>query len=121
MQNVNSTIQVIKKDDTTEWFLNDEWHREDGPAVEHDDGKKEWWLSGKLHRVDGPAIEEQNGDKLWYMHGKLHRVDGPAIEDFDGYKGWFLNGKPYSNIDEYCTAAKIFGKNKTLFLLKWTN
>ena len=98
MQNVKSTIQVVEKDDTTEWFLNDEWQREDGPAVEHDDGKKEWW-----------------------MFGKLHRVDGPAIEDFDGYKGWFLNGKRFSNIDEYCTPAKIFGENKTFFLLKWTN
>ncbi len=27
---------------TKEWYLNDELHREDGPAVEDADGSKEW-------------------------------------------------------------------------------
>jgi hypothetical protein len=68
-------------------------HREDGPAIEWNDGFKEWWLNGKLHRETGPAIESANGSKSWYLNGKRHREDGPAIEWHDGYKEWYLNGK----------------------------
>ena len=78
------------------WFLNEELHREDGPAIEWNDGTKEWWLDGKLHREDGPAIEDINGKKHWYLNGKLHREDGPAIECANGDKRWWLNGAPIS-------------------------
>ena len=50
------------------WYLNDERHREDGPAVEWASGNKEWWLNGKRHREDGPAIEWANGDKEWWLN-----------------------------------------------------
>jgi hypothetical protein len=29
------------------WFLNDRYHREDGPAIEDSDGSKEWWVNGE--------------------------------------------------------------------------
>ena len=29
-----------------EWYLNDQRHREDGPAVEYADGSKDWYLNG---------------------------------------------------------------------------
>jgi len=28
------------------WFLNGDYHREDGPACEYSDGAKYWWLNG---------------------------------------------------------------------------
>jgi hypothetical protein len=52
------------------WYLNDNLHREGGPAVEDADGTKEWHLNGKLHREDGPAIEWASGDKSWYLNGE---------------------------------------------------
>lgn len=45
-------------------------HREDGPAVEWENGDKEWWINGKLHREDGPAQEWFNGDRRWHLNGK---------------------------------------------------
>ena len=30
-----------------EWYINDELHRKDGPAVEYEDGYKAWWINGK--------------------------------------------------------------------------
>jgi hypothetical protein len=30
-----------------EWWLNDQLHREDGPAIEWADGTKSWWLNGE--------------------------------------------------------------------------
>ena len=40
---------VVKVDDrgTKFWFLNGEYHREDGPAIEYRDGTKYWFLNGK--------------------------------------------------------------------------
>ena len=50
-------------------------HRKDnGPAIEHTNGKKEWYKEGKLHREDGPAIEDPNlppgQAKKWYWDGE---------------------------------------------------
>jgi len=57
-------------------------------------GTKHWFLNGEYHRTDGPAIEFVNGNKYWYLNGEYHREDGPAIELFtNGNKAWYLNGK----------------------------
>jgi hypothetical protein len=29
------------------WYVNDQLHRYDGPAVERSDGSREWWLNNK--------------------------------------------------------------------------
>ena len=55
------------------WYLNGKPHREDGPAIEANNGHKEWWLNGKLHREDGPAAEYANGDKFWFLNGQPYR------------------------------------------------
>ena len=75
------------------WYLNNKWHREDGPAVALADGSKYWYLNDKLHREDGPAVEYADGDKEWHLNGKWHREDGPAVEFTNGDKYWYLNGK----------------------------
>ena len=81
------------------WFLNDELHREDGPAVERADGTKWWYLNDDLHREDGPAIECASGTKEWYLNGERHREDGPAVEYASGSKEWYLNGKELSEAE----------------------
>ena len=83
----------VEEDGTKRWYLNDQRHREDGPAIEWSGGSKEWWLNGQRHREDGPACEYADGSKLWYLNGKLHRLDGPAVEGADGSKLWYLNGQ----------------------------
>ena len=45
------------------WYLNGEWHREDGPAVEYADGTKFWYLNDKNvteeehKRMTSPVVE----------------------------------------------------------------
>ena len=56
-------------DGTKYWFLNGEYHREDGPAIEYPDGTKEWRLNGEYHREDGPAYENPDGTKYWLLNG----------------------------------------------------
>jgi hypothetical protein len=38
----------------------------------------------QFNREDGPAIEFSNRDKFWLRHGKLHRDDGHAVESVMG-------------------------------------
>jgi hypothetical protein len=59
-----------------------------------ENGTKRWYNSkGQFHRDNGPAIEHVDGYKAWYQNGKLHREDGPAQEYADGSKLWCINGK----------------------------
>jgi hypothetical protein len=87
------TYKVQVDDDGSKyWYLNDQRHREDGPAEEYPNGTNKWFLNGKLHRTDGPAIEwGVGGCKEWYLNGERHREDGPAVEWSDGTKRWYFN------------------------------
>ena len=62
-------------------------------TVKVDKDKTEWYLNGQLHREDGPAIEYKDGYKAWYLNDNRHREDGPAIEFSDGCKEWYINDK----------------------------
>jgi hypothetical protein len=75
------------------YFLDGKLHREDGPAIEYNDGTKWWYLNGKVYREDGPAHECSSGTKRWFQNGVLHREDGPAVHQHDGGKEWWLEGK----------------------------
>ena len=81
---------------TKRWYLNDQLHREDGPAIEYGNGTKIWHKHGRRHREDGPAIERADGTKEWYLNGKKHREDGPAVEEANGNKQWWLNSQSLS-------------------------
>ena len=70
--------------------------------VDHnsDDPCHHWYFNGVLHREDGPAVEYDNGDTSWFQNGVLHREDGPAVEwnwtnkdKLLPVKEWYLYGK----------------------------
>ena len=82
--------------DAIRWYINDQLHRSDGPAVEKSEGSRVWYLNDQLHREDGPAIEWSTGSKAWWLHGKAHREDGPAVEWSTGRKEWYLNGAQHT-------------------------
>jgi len=79
-------VRVYK--DRTEWFNKEgKHHREDGPAIEYNNGYKVWYLNGKHHRENGPAVEYVNGEKFWFLNGKKlseeefnNRYNGKIIE-----------------------------------------
>jgi len=73
------------------WYLNGNFHRIGGPALEYEDTLynykwKKWYYRGMLHRLDGPAIESNNKYYSWYQYGKLHRTEGPAIMRPEHYR-----------------------------------
>ena len=94
-----SMRKEIDQDGTILYYNeNNEFHREDGPAIEFTNGYKEWYKNGKHHREDGPAVEYVDGTKIWYKNGKIHREDGPAVEYVDGHKLYYYNNISYSDI-----------------------
>ena len=39
------------------WYLNDKYHREDGPAIEYADGRTYYWINGKhIPQLDNKHI-----------------------------------------------------------------
>ena len=77
----------VYPDGTKYWFLNDQLHREDGPAVEHLDGTKKWFLNGKRHREDGPAVEWPGGAKWWWFNDE--KVHPEVLVDLHLSRGTF--------------------------------
>ena len=88
----NKPICKIEKDESKRWYLNGQFHREDGPAIEYKNGDTEWFINGIHHREDGPAIDCKDGTKFWIRRNKLHRLDGPAAKHDDGSSYWYIRG-----------------------------
>lgn len=91
-------IYTYKSKECLTYYKNGKEHREDGPAIEYDNGDYEWYCNGMLHRENGPAIrfhnDKTNKTRLsWYINNELHREDGPAYIDEDGDFHWFLRGE----------------------------
>jgi hypothetical protein len=80
---------------TKRWRLNGKPHREDGPAIEYQDGRKVWMQFGNYHRIGGPALEWADGTKMWYQNGMHHRTDGPAIIYSNGVKEYWIDEERY--------------------------
>lgn len=75
------------------WFIEGKAHRFDGPAKEYSSGRKDWFYQGERHRENGPAIETEDGGKSWLIKGQYHRIDGPAVENSDGTRIWYVYDK----------------------------
>jgi hypothetical protein len=92
------TVRVYE--DRTEWRVDRNLHRENGPAITWDDGSEDWCVDGKRHRIGGPAIIRATGSKYWCFKGEYHRTNGPAIEHANGIKEWWIDGEQISE-DEF--------------------
>jgi hypothetical protein len=98
---MKNIIEIIRNKHRTQYILNGNFHREDGPAIIWADGTECWYIHGKFHREGGPAFKDANGTEYWYIHGKYHREDGPAIEWGDGNKEYWYNGKRIDMLNNY--------------------
>jgi hypothetical protein len=38
-------------------------------------GNKRWFLNGNYHREDGPAIKFKDGKKCWFLNGKEYSFE----------------------------------------------
>ena len=65
------------------YFKNGKFHREDGPAIQYENGNKYWYINGLHHREDGPASEHSNGAKYWYYKNKCYGCDNFTIKSWE--------------------------------------
>lgn len=65
----NKNGRYVEVNGTVIWLLNDELHREGGPAIETLKGSEIWYSNGLKHREDGPAVTRPNGNKEWWVNG----------------------------------------------------
>lgn len=95
------------------------FHKENSPSVINTKFGCYWYyLNDELHRLDGPAIyhcencdcDAREGDYLYYVEGKLHRLDGPARDWGNGDVEWWVNGIHLSPEKE--KLLNIWRKNK---------
>ncbi len=63
----------------------------------------------QIHRDNGPAVEYEDGSKFWYQNGKNHRLDGPAIEWYDGKKEYCINGKILTE-EDFLSIIKFYNE-----------
>lgn len=55
-------------------------------------GRTDYLLNGQLHRVNGPARISAEGDEHWYERGRRHRIGGPALISRNGASQWWVDG-----------------------------
>lgn len=55
-----------------------------------------YYKNNLLHRENGPAIECENGTTVWCLNGKKHREDGPAVMDAKGTLEYWIHGTQYT-------------------------
>jgi len=79
--------------------------------------KKEYKINNILHREDGPAVEYDDGAKFWYLNNQLHRENGPAVEPVRNCS-WWLHGKNYS-FEEFIKITPISDEEKIFLKFKY--
>lgn len=62
LEGIHADLDVIA------YFKDDEFHREDGPAIDCA-VMKVWVKNHQPHREDGPAVEVSDGTKEWFING----------------------------------------------------
>ena len=116
---MDNSIKEIDAHGTKKWRLGVNYHRTDGPAVIHPDGRIEWWQNNELHRTHSPAVIYADGHESWWQCGRLHRTDGPAVEWVDGTKRWYLNGYEFDAFEDWCKQLNLSHEEITMLRLQY--
>ena len=94
-------------------------HNENGPAYISDSGNKFYYIEDQLHRIDQPAIEYADGGYKFYYKGVLHRDNGPAVvmKNYNGsdtelyyHYGVLHNDKGPAEKSGNCEIYYLYGK-----------
>jgi hypothetical protein len=83
--------------------------------VYHNGGIRWFDKEMKLHRENGPAVEWDNGYKEYYKHGILHNLNGFARIFGGGTGEYYIEGKSYSKQIFDKEVARIKGNQEDPF------
>ncbi len=105
---METTLHPNGKVKSITYWVNDLWHRDNGPARQwwNDAGTlilEIWCQNGRWHRDGGPARQWWNDAgtlilEIWYQNDRWHRDNGPAYQEWNDageliYEGWCQNGR----------------------------
>lgn len=67
--------QIIREGEILIWFKHGKKHRIGAPALiqkrhSYHMAYEEWWFEGNKHREDGPAVTFEDGRKEWWLDGR---------------------------------------------------
>jgi hypothetical protein len=62
---------IVEEVGSVSYLLDNELHREDGPAYISAEGDEHYYLNGFRHRKGAPAIITRNSAEFWYCAGQL--------------------------------------------------
>jgi hypothetical protein len=65
-QTMIKTIDRYENKQRVVYYLKNDRHRANGPAIEWKDGQWDWVMYDKWHRYYGPQSQKQD----WWIHGK---------------------------------------------------
>lgn len=82
-------------------------------------GEIRYYVNGEYHREDGPAYIGIDGEEEWCLNNKTHRTDGPAITWSDGTVRWVVNNKKCNTRAEYKEAANLTDEDILALVLKY--
>jgi hypothetical protein len=110
----------IGLDGAKRWFKNSKLHRDNEPAIEHQDGSYEWYQEGRRHRTGGPALVWAGIGEHWLVYGKNHRIDGPSSIYYRDQKfTWALNNVQYTFNTWLERNIYITDQEKVMLALLW--
>ena len=89
------------------YFLNNQLHRENGPAFIRKNEIYIWAKNGLLHRDgDMPAIESEDDKyRIYCKEGYFHRENGPAFIDGSKEEHW-LKGKLIDTEEKFINGVR---------------
>lgn len=73
----------------------------------YSDDLEVYYINGDFHREDGPAAKRTNGEEMWCLNGKFHRVDGPAVKLCTGIESYYLNNLCFSKLEYKITSILL--------------
>jgi hypothetical protein len=89
------------------------------PVLNIDRNGDRWWYVGNdLHREDGPAVEFKTGSNFWYIDNKIHRTDGPAIMLYTGHNEWWLDNRHFTFEDWLEQTPGLTNEEKVMMKLE---
>lgn len=92
---LSSAFAMMRLGDLIEKLFQIDWNEK-----EKENNVNIYYLNGYPHRDNGPAIEWNNGDKEYFINGRLHREDGPAVERGNKKEWWYKGNQIFVNTQE---------------------
>lgn len=79
-----------------EYYLKGKRHNNLGPDYISIDGEITYYINDQLNNFYGPAVYKENGDMYFYLNNQIHNYNGPAVIKNTGEIVYFILGRKHN-------------------------